>query len=93
MAISKQRVSETIAANVFKTKCLTLLDEVAKTGKEIVITRQGKKIARLIPMNDQPEEIWGRMKGSAKIHGDIFSTGEKWNADSDEPDPLIDSIR
>jgi prevent-host-death family protein len=75
-------MSETVGAAVFKAKCLALLDEVAETGKEIVITKRGKKVARLVRVEDKPEKIFGRMKGTVKIHGDIFSTGEKWDADS-----------
>jgi prevent-host-death family protein len=75
-------MSETMGAAVFKAKCLALLDEVAETGTEIVITKRGKKIARLVRVEDKPEKIWGRMKGTVQIHGDIFSTGEKWDADS-----------
>jgi prevent-host-death family protein len=75
-------MSETMGAAVFKAKCLALLDEVAETGTEIVITKRGKKVARLVRVDDKPEKIWGRMKGTVQIHGDIFSTGEKWDADS-----------
>jgi prevent-host-death family protein len=75
-------MSETMGAAVFKAKCLALLDEVAETGAEIVITKRGKKVARLVRVEDKPEKIFGRMKGTVKIHGDIFSTGEKWDADS-----------
>jgi prevent-host-death family protein len=75
-------MSETIAAGVFKARCLALLDEVAETGKEYVITKRGKKVARLVRMDEKPEKLFGRMKGTVQIHGDIFSTGEKWEADS-----------
>ena len=73
---------ETIAAGEFKAKCLALLDEVAETGKEILITKRGKNVARLVPAEVDPAKVWGRLKGTGKIHGDIFSTGEKWEADS-----------
>ena len=63
-----------MGAAVFKAKCLALLDEVAETGKEIVITKRGKKVARLVRVEDKPEKIWGRLKGTVQIHGDIFST-------------------
>jgi prevent-host-death family protein len=75
-------MSETVGAAVFKAKCLALIDEVAETGKEIVITKRGKKVARLVRVEEKPEKIFGRMKGTGKILGDIFSTGEKWEADS-----------
>jgi prevent-host-death family protein len=75
-------MSETIAAGVFKAKCLALLDEVQQSGKEYVITKRGKRVARLVPVVEKPPKIFGRMKGTGKILGDIYSTGEKWEADS-----------
>jgi prevent-host-death family protein len=40
-------VTRTIPAGEFKAKCLALMDEVAATGDEIVITKRGKPVARL----------------------------------------------
>jgi len=69
-------------AGQFKAKCLQLMDEVGKNHKEIVITKFGKPVAKLVPISSpKPKSAFGCMKGSIKIHGDIFSTGEKWSAD------------
>ncbi|MFL5380009.1 MAG: type II toxin-antitoxin system Phd/YefM family antitoxin, partial [Myxococcales bacterium] len=38
-----------VAASLFKTRCLKLLDEVAETGEPIVITKRGRPVARVIP--------------------------------------------
>ena len=38
-----------IAAGEFKAKCLHLLDEVRQSRKEIVITKRGRAVARLVP--------------------------------------------
>lgn len=40
---------ETIQASEFKAKCLALLDEVARTGETIVITKHGEPVAKLVP--------------------------------------------
>jgi prevent-host-death family protein len=73
----------TIAAGEFKAKCLALLDEVQQSRKEYIITKRGKPVARLVPAESRKkkEDIFGRMKGTIEIHGDIFSTGEQWEAD------------
>jgi len=71
-----------IAAGVFKAQCLGLLDEVAQQRKEIVITKRGKPVARLVPVKQTKPKIFGRMKGTFEIKGDIFSTGEIWEADA-----------
>ena len=71
-----------IAAGKFKATCLALLDEVQQSGEEIVITKRGKPVARLMPMDDTRPEIFGRMKGTITILGDIVSPiGEIWDAE------------
>ncbi|HUQ94553.1 MAG TPA: type II toxin-antitoxin system prevent-host-death family antitoxin [Bryobacteraceae bacterium] len=73
-----------IAAGEFKAKCLALLDEVHDNHMEIVITKRGKPVARLVPMKAaKPRSAFGWMKGTGEIIGDIFSTGEKWNCCED----------
>jgi prevent-host-death family protein len=75
-------MKQTIAAGEFKAKCLHLLDEVQQTRKEIVITKRGRAVARLLPIEEKTPTVFGRMKGTIKILGDIVGpTGEKWEAD------------
>ena len=75
-------MKQTIAAGAFKAKCLHLLDEVQQTRKEIVITKRGHPVARLVPVEEEIPVIFGRMKGTIKILGDIVApTGEIWEAD------------
>jgi prevent-host-death family protein len=76
-----------IPAGEFKAKCLKLLDEVQQQRREIVVTKRGKPVARLLPMAYDMPEIFGRMKGTVEILGDIVGpTGEIWNADKDSDD-------
>jgi prevent-host-death family protein len=71
-----------IAAAEFKAKCLHLLDEVQQSRKELVITKRGKPVAKLVPAEPEIPQIFGRMKGTVRIVGDIVGpTGEKWDAD------------
>jgi len=71
-----------IAAGEFKAKCLGLLDEVQRSRKEIIITKRGRAVARLVPADDHPPQVFGRMKGSVEILGDLIApVGERWDAD------------
>ena len=71
-----------IAAGEFKAKCLHLLDEVRQSRKEIVITKRGQAVARLLPVDEELPPIFGRMRGSAEILGDIVApVGETWSVD------------
>jgi prevent-host-death family protein len=63
---------KTIPVGTFKAECLGLIDYVQAHGGEIVITRRGKPLAKLVPMqNTKTQSILGFMKGRAKIVGDI----------------------
>ncbi len=63
-----------IAAGQFKAQCLRLMDQVAQTHEEITITKHGKPVARLVPieLEDSEESIYGWMEGSVQITGDII---------------------
>lgn len=72
----------TISAAEFKAHCLQLMDEVAATGESLVITKRGRPVAKLAPVNvDLPE--FGCMKDKTRIVGDLLAPiGEVWNADA-----------
>jgi prevent-host-death family protein len=71
---------EQLNASKFKEQCLSLLDRLGPDG--IVITKHGKPVARLIPIESGCAELIGSMKGKVQVKGDIFSTGIRWNAES-----------
>lgn len=59
-----------INAAEFKAKCLKLLDQVAATHEPLVITKRGKPVARLVPVETEPRtSLFGYMKGTAQILG------------------------
>ncbi len=61
----------TIGAGEFKAKCLALIDEVNRTGQEVIITKRGKPTAKLIPFVEaQRKSFIGRLEGIMKINGD-----------------------
>jgi len=66
-------MDKTIAAGEFKAKCLHLLDEVAAHRAPLVITKRGKPVAKLVPIDEKPVPLFGRMKGTIKILGNIVS--------------------
>jgi prevent-host-death family protein len=74
-----------VAAGEFKAKCLRLLDEVAARRTPLVITKRGKPVAKLVPIEDEPVTLYGRMAGTVKILGDIIGPLDdlEWNADAE----------
>ncbi len=70
----------TLNASKFKEQCLSLLDHLDPDG--IIITKHGKPVARLIPIEPGYADLIGSMKGKVKVTGDIFSAEIKWDSES-----------
>lgn len=63
-----------IAISKFKATCLSVLEEVRRSGTPVLITRFGHPVAEIIPANKRDERRWiGRLAGSGRITGDIVS--------------------
>lgn len=72
---------KTIKASEFKAKCLKIMDEVASTGEPVVITKNGVPIVEVGPAKRRPKTLFGALKGSARITGDIISPIDvEWEA-------------
>ncbi|HEX4600239.1 MAG TPA: type II toxin-antitoxin system prevent-host-death family antitoxin [Gemmatimonadales bacterium] len=76
---------DTIAISVFKARCLAVLKRVKETGQPIVVTKFGEPVAEIVPPTPPlPPEPWlGKLKGRAKITGDIVApvvNPEDWEA-------------
>jgi prevent-host-death family protein len=74
--------TKTIAAGAFKARCLAIMDEVQAKRQAVVITKRGKPVAKLVPVEqEEKDEIFGFFKGKIEIKGDIVSpafTPEEW---------------
>ena len=68
----------TMNASKFKEQCLSLLDHLDPDG--IVITKHGKPVAKVIPIQSSCAHMIGALKGKIRIKGDVFSTGLEWDA-------------
>lgn len=74
--------AQVVTASQFKERCLALLDLVAKTKAPIVVTKHGKPVAKLVPI-DEPAA--STTMGSVRLLADddelYLSTGEAWAAE------------
>jgi prevent-host-death family protein len=73
-----------VAASELKNAWHLYLDRVSQAHEEVVVTRYGKPIAKLIPYEAEEgeREIFGSLAGTVTVHGDIIApTGEEWEAD------------
>ena len=87
-ANDKPHGPRTIKASEFKAMCLQLMDEVADSGNEIVITKNGRPVSRLVPYREKPKSLFGIDKGRIQIVGDVGEpidveweavTGKHWD--------------
>ena len=62
---------QTMAAGEFKAKCLAVMDEVQAKRTPVTITKHGKPVARLVPVEEEKDSIFGFLKGKVKIKGEI----------------------
>lgn len=66
-------MERTITASEFRATCLKLMDEVAETGDEVVITKNGEPVSRLVPYRERPKSLFGCLRDVIEIKGDIMS--------------------
>ena len=73
----------TIKASEFKARCLKLMDEVAETGEEIVITKHGRPVSKLAPYREKPKTLFGIDRGRIQLLGDIGAPVDvEWDAET-----------
>ena len=66
-----------IAAGSFKVHCLAVMDEVQAKREAVVITKRGKPVAKLVPVEEQTDELFGFLRGKVTIVGDVVSPALK----------------
>ncbi|PYS39361.1 MAG: type II toxin-antitoxin system Phd/YefM family antitoxin, partial [Acidobacteria bacterium] len=63
---------KTMQVSDFKTKCIAVLKEVARSGEPVVVTLRGRPMARVEPFtNSTPGKRLGTLKGNMRIRRDI----------------------
>jgi len=73
----------TMPAGQFKARCLKVMDEVRSTREPVIITKNGRPVAKLVPAEDPSDDFLGKLSGAMKIVGDItqpIEDPEAWDA-------------
>lgn len=77
--MTMSEVPRQIPAGVFKAKCLALLDEVAETGRSVVVTKRGRPVARVSPVKaSAPRPLLGSVLKERDL---LTPIQERWKAD------------
>jgi len=67
----------------FRRRCLEVVDIIAATCEPVVITKNGKPIAKLVPAGRPMQDFFGCLAGTIEVAGDIESPlqpAEDWEA-------------
>jgi prevent-host-death family protein len=74
-------MAKTVTASRFKAECLALLDEVAEVGDSLIVTKRGKPVAVVGPVQE-PESLRGSVKFNVSDDDLLAPLPERWDADA-----------
>ena len=72
---------KTLGVTEFKQRCLAIIDRLDRDG--LIITKHGKPVARIIPIERSSKELIGSLAGEIAIKGEILTTGSEWDASAE----------
>lgn len=76
-------MDEKMQAAKFKSECLKIMERVKKTRRKIVITKRNIPIAKLVPIDTEDEQVFGRLKRTVHFRDNLIDPIEEdWNANS-----------
>lgn len=64
---------KTINFSEFKAKCQQLMEEIKQPNGEIVITKNGAPLCKLVPIKRKPKTLSGAHRGSIIVKGNIVA--------------------
>ena len=74
----------TIMASRFKAECLAILDQVDEMKISVTVTKHGRPVARLVPLDVVGDRHPPAVRLIAEDDTAYYATGEVWSA---EPEP------
>jgi prevent-host-death family protein len=79
----RKHPERTIMASRFKAECLAILDQVERMRISVTVTKHGRPIARLVPLDDEDRRsTMGSVRLVAEDDEAYYSTGERWDAET-----------
>jgi len=75
-----------INAAAFRTKCFKILDQVKTTHQEVVITKRGQPIAKIVHVDqtNKKDPILGALAGTGRTVDDLtrpITNSDEWEID------------
>ena len=82
MPPKRTKRTRTMSAPAFKARCLSIMDELLRTGDEIIITKHGRVVARLVAPEESLPSTIGWMNGTVTFVGDPTAPKDVWSLDT-----------
>ena len=70
---------QTIPVSKFKARCLALIDEVATTGRPLLVTKRGRAVARVTPV-EPPPSLEGSVRFVVSDDELLEPLADRWHA-------------
>ena len=83
MAQHYYKVKKRLSVSECRQHLPVVVDHLPAQG--VVITKRGRPVAKLVPLGPgavDNRSLFGALAGVLTVEGDIFSTGDRWNAES-----------
>ena len=74
----KASAAKSIPAGEFKAKCLALLDEVEGKGRTFVVTKRGRPVARVVPLEPSAGSLEGSLLDDSGL---LDPSDDEWEAE------------
>src|SRR5258708_32870058 len=73
-----------IGVTAFKARCLALIEEGAQgKTRRVVLLKHNRAVAAIVPIEQEPVELWGAMRGSVRLAPGVdltVGTVQPWKA-------------
>ena len=76
-------MARSVSVSELKTHCLRIVEEVARGRREVVVTKRGKRVVRIVPLDEgASDEALLRLRGTLLEGTELsdFDTGAAWRA-------------
>jgi prevent-host-death family protein len=76
---SGERIMTTMNVTQFKAHCLGILEKIRDTPDEVLLTKRGRVVAKIVPACDESEKPWEKLRGTAHFRTkDLLSEDKVW---------------
>lgn len=70
-----------MSTSELKTRCAKVIDDVVRKRRPVIVTKRGRPVARIVPIEQPSSTVFGFAKGTIRVLGDIVEPVEvEWES-------------